>query len=472
MTLKKEKELGMTRVEVPGFLLSVNPATGSEITRHKEDTDAEVEAKLSAAAGALATWRLLSVAERGKYLAAVARKIYDSSPRLSALLAQEMGKPVGQALREVERFAERCEYFGLHSEELLASERVETPGRVNWIQYEPLGVALGIMPWNYPFGQASRWAVPALMAGNVALLKHASNVTLCASAMVELFEAAGLPNGVLTLLRVNGRRLGPIISDDRVASISLTGSDAAGASVGELGGRHLKKMVLELGGSDPFIVLRDADIAAAATAAARARVQNSGQTCTAAKRFIVDESVADAFEGRLVAEFQQFLTGDPMDPSIDVGPLATRQGRSELERQVERSIEQGATVAYRARRVESDGFFFPPTVLVGVTPAMVVAQEETFGPVAPVIRVPDEQAALAVANSSVYGLGGSIWTCDVERGRDLAGQLEAGMVGINSLVTADPRLPFGGVKKSGFGREMAAHGIRELTNVKTVTVGA
>ena len=362
--------------------------------------------------------------------------------------------------------------FGSHSEKLLESERVETPGRVNWIRYEPLGVALGIMPWNYPFGQASRWAVPTLMAGNVALLKHASNVTMCASAMVELFEAAGLPRGVFTLLRVSGRRIGPIVSDDRIASISLTGSDAAGESVGAIAGRHVKKMVMELGGSDPFIVLRDADVEMAAASAVRARIQNSGQTCTAAKRFIVDAKVAAVFEERLVAEFQRLHTGAPMDPETDVGPLATLQGRSELDRQVAQSIEQGATLAYRANRVESGGFFFPPTVLLDVTPTMVVAKEETFGPVAPVIRVADESTALAVANASVYGLGGSIWTSDVEHGSYLARQLEAGMVGINSLVTADPRLPFGGVKRSGYGREMAAHGIRELTNIKTVTVGS
>jgi succinate-semialdehyde dehydrogenase/glutarate-semialdehyde dehydrogenase len=342
----------------------------------------------------------------------------------------------------------------------------------HWVRFEPLGVALGIMPWNYPFGQASRWAVPALMAGNTAILKHASNVTQCALALAEIFDAAGLPPGVFAILRVPSERVGQIVADKRVASVSLTGSDTAGVSVGEIAGRHLKKMVLELGGSDPFLVLDDADVEAAAASAAKLRTQNAGQTCTAAKRFIVNERLAAPFEECLVSEFAKLRLGEPLDRTTDIGPLASPKGVETLEGQVARSIAQGARVAYQAPEVDSPGFYARPSVIINVTSEMPVASEETFGPVAAVLRVPDDAAAVRVANASVFGLGASIWTRDRERALALSTKLQAGMVGINTPVVADPRLPFGGVKRSGFGREMSVHGIRELTNIKTVSIGS
>jgi succinate-semialdehyde dehydrogenase/glutarate-semialdehyde dehydrogenase len=453
-------------------LISINPTDGEEIRRHAEDSPEEIERKISDAAQAFAQWRTVDVVQRGECLIGAAERIVATRGELSELLAQEMGKPLGQAEREVDRFAERCRYFAEHTVDLLAPERVGVDGAEHWIRFEPLGVALGIMPWNYPFGQASRWAVPALMAGNTALLKHASNVTMCANAMEDIFTEAGFPRGVFTVLRVSSSRLAPVIADSRIASVSLTGSEEAGVSVGRLAGASLKKMVLELGGSDPFIVLGDADIKAAAAVATRARTQNCGQTCTAAKRFIVAEAIADEFEECLVHEFELLRVGDPLDPDTDLGPLATADGVTALAEQVKESVNQGARVAFAAPAVESPGFFSPPIVLVDVTADMTVAREETFGPVAPIIRVRNEEAAVQAANASSYGLGASVWTGDRDRGLLVANALDVGMVAVNGLVLADPRLPFGGVKRSGFGREMSVHGIRELTNIKTVSVAA
>jgi succinate-semialdehyde dehydrogenase/glutarate-semialdehyde dehydrogenase len=384
-----------------------------------------------------------------------------------------MGKPIVQARREVDRFAGRCDYFAEHTAEMLSPEHVPISGLDSWIRFEPLGVALGIMPWNFPFGQASRWAVPALMAGNTALLKHASNVTLSALAIQEVFDSAGFPPGVFTPLFVPGDRVASVIADPRIAAVSLTGSAAAGEQVGKAAGQALKKVVLELGGSDPFIVLADADVPAAAEAAARGRFgNNSGQACTAAKRFIVVAEVADSFIECFVEETRKLRTGDPVDEATDVGPLAKADSLAELTSQYEATVAAGARVAYRVGLDDRPGYFFPPTLLADVSPDMVAAQEETFGPLAAIITVRDEDAAIRVANQSPYGLGCSIWTADTERGSILAGDLEAGMVAINSLVVADPRLPFGGMKRSGYGREMSVHGVRELTNIKAVNVGS
>jgi succinate-semialdehyde dehydrogenase/glutarate-semialdehyde dehydrogenase len=451
-------------------LISINPATAREISRHREDSTGDIERKIDSAARAFVEWRKLDFGQRGKYLLAASERIVSERSRLSDLVAREMGKPIVQAEREVDRFAERCRYFATETVNLLAPEHVQTESAESRVQFDPLGVALGIMPWNYPFGQASRWAVPALMAGNTALLKHASNVTSCALAMEEIFLAAGLPPGVFSVLRVGSGRLGAVIADDRIASVSLTGSDATGAAVGAVAGGSLKKMVLELGGSDPFIVLDDADVEAAAAVAARARTQNCGQTCTAAKRFIVSTRIASVFEERLIHEFEKLHVGDPLERETDLGPLATAEGVLQVARQVDESVSQGARKGFQGAVVESGGFYSPATILLDVTSDMTAAREETFGPVAAVLRVRDEEAAVQTANASVFGLGASVWTADRERGLAIATALDAGMVAINGLVLADPRLPFGGVKRSGFGREMAAHGIRELTNIKTVSV--
>jgi succinate-semialdehyde dehydrogenase/glutarate-semialdehyde dehydrogenase len=454
-------------------LYSINPATEQEIGRFDEDSPVQIEDKIATAAAAFRSWRRTSFDERGALMRRAADRIRADREHLSRTLVDEMGKPIVQARREVDRFAGRCDYFAQHTAAMLSPEHVPIPGLDSWVRFEPLGVALGIMPWNFPFGQASRWAVPALMAGNCALLKHASNVTLSARAIQEVFASAGFPPGVFTPLFVSSDRIPSIIADPRVAAVSLTGSAAAGEHVGAAAGQALKKVVLELGGSDPFIVLADADVPAAAEAAARGRFgNNSGQACTAAKRFIVVAEVADEFIECFVEETRKLRTGDPLDETTDVGPLAKSDALVELTGQLEATVAAGARVAYRAELEARRGYFFPPTVLTSVAPDMVAAQEETFGPLAAVVAVRDADAAVQVANHSLYGLGCSIWTADTEKGLALAGDLEAGMVAINSLVVADPRLPFGGVKRSGYGREMSVHGVRELTNIKAVNVGS
>ena len=454
-------------------LRSINPTTEQEIARFDEDSPAEIEAKIAAAAAAFRSWRRTTFGEREALMRRAADHIRANRERLSRTLVDEMGKPIVQARREVDRFAGRCEYFAEHTAAMLSPEHVPIAGLDSWIRFEPLGVALGIMPWNFPFGQASRWAVPALMAGNTALLKHASNVTLSALAIQEVFDSAGFPPGVFTPLFVPGHKVASVIADPRVAAVSLTGSAAAGEQVGKAAGQALKKVVLELGGSDPFIVLADADVPAAAEAAARGRFgNNSGQACTASKRFIVVAEVAGAFTECFVEETRKLRTGNPSDETTDVGPLARADSLAELTGQYRSTLAAGARVAYRADLDEQPGYFFPPTLLADVSPDMVAAQEETFGPLAAIVSVRNEDAAIEAANHSQYGLGCSIWTADTERGSRLAGDLEAGMVAINSLVVADPRLPFGGVKRSGYGREMSVHGVRELTNIKAVNIGS
>lgn len=451
-------------------LISVNPASGEVIARHAEDDEAAIERKLAAVAAAMEPWGSTSAADRGEILAAVADRVRAQRKELSELVATEMGKPIVQAELEVDRFAARCGYFGDKLDELLAPELVDIDGRAHAIRFDPLGPALGIMPWNYPIGLASRWLVGALAAGNTALLKHASNVTLCAQALLGLFRDAGVPAGVFEVLLVSGGRMEAVIGDPRVASVSVTGSAETGARVGEVAGRALKKTVMELGGSDPFIVLRDADLDAAAAAAAKSRLQNSGQTCTAAKRIIVDTVVADAFEERLVQAFRDQIVGDPLDRDTTVGPLISADAVAEMAGQVEATVGEGASVVFQATEIPNAGAFFPPTVLRDVEPHMTVAKDETFGPVAAIIRADGEAAAVRLANTSEFGLASNVWTGDPDRGMELAIRLQVGLVGINGAVGPDPRVPFGGVKKSGYGREMSGHGLRELTNIKTVAL--
>jgi succinate-semialdehyde dehydrogenase/glutarate-semialdehyde dehydrogenase len=452
-------------------LHSINPYTELEIASFEEDSSRLVEQKLEAAAAAFQSWRHSSFAERRSLMLQMAQHIRNNRDRMAVVLTQEMGKPILQSRGEVDRFADRCDYFATSSEELLAPERVELAGAQSWIRYEPLGVALGVMPWNFPFGQASRWAIPAVMAGNTALLKHASNVTLSALLMEEAFKAVGFPPGVFSCLLLSHESLEPILSDRRIAAVSLTGSVAAGESIGAIAGRGLKKLVLELGGSDPFIVLSDANVEAAAKVAVRGRfLNNSGQACTASKRFIVCADVAAHFTECFIEATRKLLLGDPMADSTQVGPLAKQSAVGDLERCRDATVAAGARVAYTADAPTGTGFFFPPTVLVGVRPDMPAATEETFGPLAAIIEVTTEQEAIRVANESDFGLGASLWTGDTEKGAALVAEIDAGMVAVNSLLLGDSRLPFGGVKKSGFGRELSAHGLRELTNIKSVNI--
>jgi succinate-semialdehyde dehydrogenase/glutarate-semialdehyde dehydrogenase len=381
-----------------------------------------------------------------------------------------MGKPIVQAEAEVEKCAFGCDWYAENAERMLADEHIPTTGQDSYVAYEPLGVIFAIMPWNFPYWQVMRPFAPAVMAGNAMVLKHASNVPQCALALERMAREAGFPEGLMRTLLVSGRRAEPIVEDSRIRLVTLTGSDEAGSRVAATAGRSLKKTVLELGGSDPYVVLADADLAAAAKTAAIARNQNSGQSCIAAKRFLVADSVADEFTSLFVQAVQALKVGDPLDRATNVGPLARDDLRDALERQLAASVERGARVATGGGRRAGKGYFFDPTVLADVTPEMAAFREETFGPMAAVIRFRDEAEAVSMANDSEYGLGAAIWSRDLEKAQRLARRIESGSVFINGMVASDPRLPFGGVKRSGYGRELSSFGIRELVNVQTIWI--
>jgi succinate-semialdehyde dehydrogenase/glutarate-semialdehyde dehydrogenase len=451
-------------------MLAINPATGQPIRDYPEDPAPEVDRRIALAWEAFAVWRETSFAERGRRLRAAAGVLRDRGPKYARLMTDEMGKPISSALAEVEKCAWVCEFYADHAERFLAPQRVATDAAESFVRFDPLGPVLAVMPWNFPFWQVFRFAAPALAAGNVGLLKHAANVPGCGLAIEEVFREAGIPDGGFATLLVPAAGVARVIEHPCVRAVTLTGSEAAGREVARVAGRALKKTVLELGGSDAFLVLADADPAAAATAAAAARCVNSGQSCIAAKRFIVEEAIAARFEEAFAAAMAAMRVGEPLDPQTQVGPLAREDLLADLESQVERSLDRGARLLTGGRRLDRPGFFYPPTVLAGVEPGMAAFEEETFGPVAAVVRCRDADDGVALANRSPYGLGASVWTAEPGRGRDLAARLEAGSVFVNEIVKSDPRLPFGGVKSSGYGRELAEFGIREFVNVKTVWV--
>jgi succinate-semialdehyde dehydrogenase/glutarate-semialdehyde dehydrogenase len=457
-------------------LRSVNPATGEELASFDEHPAEELDRALAEADSAQQEWRNASLGERARVLVAAARLLRERRPEYARLATLEMGKPIAEAEAEVDKCAWNCEFYAEQAERLLAEEPVETEAQASYVAYQPLGVVLAIMPWNFPFWQVLRFAAPALMAGNAALLKHSPNVPRCALAIERLLVAAGAPAGLFRTLLVSDASVGQaterLIADPRLSAVTLTGSERAGAAVGAAAGRALKKCVLELGGSDPFIVLADADLSDVAEQAARARFSNAGQSCIAAKRFIVEQTVAEEFEQRLVDATAALPVGDPLDPATRVGPLARADLRDTLERQVEESVAKGARVLAGGHRLDGRGWFFAPTVLAGVTREMPVFQQETFGPVAAVIRAEDAEAAVELANDTPYGLGASIWTQDTEGGRQLGRRVQSGTLFVNGIVASDPRLPFGGIKRSGYGRELATVGIREFTNIRTFWVQA
>ena len=453
------------------MLKSIDPATGRELATFEEADEAAIEAAIARAWNVRHGWRDAGVQHRAQLLRAVAGVLRADKARYASILTAEMGKPIVEAEGEVEKCAWTAGWIADNAARLLADEHIESTGTKSYARFQPLGVVLAVMPWNFPFWQAFRAGLPALAAGNVMLLKHASNVPQAALAIEEVFREAGLPEGVFQTLLIGPKAVDRIIGDRRVAGVTLTGSEAAGAHVAETAGRVLKKSVLELGGSDPFVVLEDADVGLAATVACRARNQNNGQSCIAAKRFIVVDGVADEFEKTFVSAVGALKVGDPTDRGNQVGPLARPDLVDALERQVKESVAQGARVLVGGKRLDGQGNYFAPTVLGGVTARMPVFREETFGPVAALIRVKDEEEALAVANDSDFGLGSCVWTADVERGERFAERVEAGLVFINGMVASDARLPFGGVKKSGYGRELSAYGIKEFTNVQTIWVG-
>ena len=453
------------------MLRSIDPATGRELATFPELDQAGIESAIERAWSTRHAWRDAGAEVRASILRSVAGVLRADKQRYAALLTSEMGKPIVEAEAEVEKCAWTAAWIADNAPRLLADEPIESTASESYVRFQPLGIVLAVMPWNFPFWQAFRAGLPALAAGNVMMLKHSSNVPQSALAIEEVFREAGVPEGVFQTLMIGSGPVERIVSDRRVAGVTLTGSEGAGSLVAAAAGKALKKSVLELGGSDPFIVLRDADVAAAATVACRARNQNNGQSCIAAKRFIVEESVADDFEELLAKAVGALQIGNPMDRGNQVGPLARADLVDELERQVTESVRLGARTLTGGKRLDGGGYYFQPTVLSNVRPGMPAYHEETFGPVAAVIRVEDAEDALRVANDTDFGLGSAIWTADVGRAKKLAERVEAGLVFVNGMVASDARLPFGGVKRSGYGRELGSYGIKEFVNIQTVWVG-
>jgi succinate-semialdehyde dehydrogenase / glutarate-semialdehyde dehydrogenase len=449
---------------------TINPATGRTEKTFPTLTPDEVEALLARASAAFAEYRTTSYAERARHLITTAELMEGEVPDIARVVTTEMGKTFAAARGEVSKCALGLRWFAEHAESLLADQPIATGATSSYVRYQPIGPVLAIMPWNFPLWQVFRFAAPALMVGNVGLLKHASNVPQTALIIEDLFRRAGLPDGVFTNLFVESKDMAAIIEDPRIAAVTLTGSERAGMSVAASAGHALKKSVLELGGSDPFIVLESADLEAAVRTAVNARVQNNGQSCIAAKRFIVVEPVADEFLQRFTEAMAALVVGDPFDPGTDVGPIVSEAQRDELLAQIQEARSQGAVVHPGGPVPEGEGWYLSPTVLSGITPDMRVAQEELFGPVAMVERVPDLEAAIAVANSTSFGLGSSVWSSDGDEIERCITGIEAGAVFVNAMVASTPELPFGGIKRSGFGRELSELGLKEFTNPKTVWI--
>ena len=452
-------------------IVAINPATDARIAEYPSLDSKEIQNAVRRAHRAFTAWRDTGFAERADRLREVARLLRADTTNYARLMAEEMGKPVSGGAAELEKCAWVCEYYAEHAERFLAPERVETDASRSFVAFEPLGVILAIMPWNFPFWQVFRFAAPALMAGNVGLLKHASNVPGCALAIEELFRRAGFPEGAFVTLLIDTKAIAAVIRNPRVRAVTLTGSTEAGKSVARTAGARLKKTVLELGGSDAYVILEDADLDLAVETSVTSRLLNSGQSCIAAKRFVVVERVREEFEDRFVERMRHAIVGDPLDPVTTVGPLARRDLRDQLHAQVRRSVERGARCVLGGDLPDGPGAYYPPTVLTEVKKGMPAYDEELFGPVAAIIPVQNERAALRVANDSRFGLGAAVFTRDPVRGSAIAArELEAGSCFVNGLVKSDPRLPFGGVKESGYGRELSHYGIKEFVNIKTVWV--
>jgi succinate-semialdehyde dehydrogenase/glutarate-semialdehyde dehydrogenase len=451
-------------------IVSINPATGEVLKSFQPLSGTEIESKLQSASAAFAKHKTLAFRERAAKMRKAAEILEDEKAALGRMMTAEMGKPLQSAVDEAVKCAWACRYYAENAERFLADELVETTASKSYIRYQPIGVILAIMPWNYPFWQVVRFVAPALMAGNVGLLKHASNVPQSAMKLEEIFLSAGFAPGVFQTLLIGSSQIDKLLADPRIVGATLTGSEGAGIQVGISAARNIKKVVLELGGSDPFIVMPSAKIDEAVSTAVKARIANNGQSCIAAKRFIVDQKIADEFESKFVTQMAALKVGDPFDPATELGPLATADALESLHADVRKSVESGARVLTGGKRLDRAGSYYAPTVLTDIPRDSPAYQEELFGPVACLFRVDGIEEAIALANDTRFGLGASAWTENpVERERFI-NELEAGMVFINRMVASDPRLPFGGVKQSGHGRELGPFGIREFTNIKTVSI--
>ena len=450
---------------------SVNPATEEVLQTYEMHSAGQIDHALHAADRAFQQWRESPFSLRSDLTHRAASLLREQKSWLSGIMSAEMGKPIVESEAEIEKCAWNCDYYAENAERFLRDEPRESGASCSYVQYMPLGTVLAVMPWNFPFWQVFRFAAPALMAGNTTILKHASNVPGCALAIEEVFRQAGFPEGVFQSLLIPGSLVSLLLRDPRIAAVTLTGSEAAGSDVASQAGRELKKTVLELGGSDPFGVLEDADLGLAVGMAIKARYQNTGQSCIAAKRFISVKQIAARFQERFVEGTRSLRLGDPLDRSTQLGPLARADLRDALELQVRESVRQGATLLLGGSRRPGRGYYFEPAVLADVRPGMPAGSEEVFGPVAALMVARDAEDAIRLANESLYGLGASLWTSDPEQARRLAKRIEAGQVFINGMVASDPRLPFGGVKRSGYGRELSDFGIREFVNIQTVWIG-
>jgi succinate-semialdehyde dehydrogenase/glutarate-semialdehyde dehydrogenase len=452
------------------MIASINPANGETLRTFEPMGSAEIDRRLARAEAAFRSYRRTSFQDRKRWLTAAASILESERDALGRIMTLEMGKPIGAARAEAAKCALACRYYVENGEKLLADEAVEVGPGKSFIRYQPIGPVLAIMPWNFPFWQVWRFVAPALMAGNVGLLKHASNVPQCALAIEDIIRRAGFPDDVFQTLLIGSKEVARVLDDPRVKAATLTGSEAAGAQVASAAGRQIKKTVLELGGSDPFIVMPSADLDRAVRTAVESRTLNNGQSCIAAKRFIVDSRIAENFEARFVQTMESLKVGDPMDESTQVGPLATPEIVDGLDEQVRRSVEMGARVLTGGHRLDRPGNYYAPTVLAGVLPGSPAACEELFGPVAVLFHADGIEQAIRLANDTEFGLGASAWTTDPGEQDRFIDEIESGMVFVNGMVASDPRLPFGGVKRSGYGRELAAPGIREFVNIKTVRV--
>jgi len=449
---------------------SINPATNETFAEYEIDSEKIVSQIIENAHKTWIKFKETPIKKRAEYLLKVATLLRNNKECYGKLITNEMGKPLNQSIAEIEKCAWVCEYYATNAEIFLAEEEIKTEATKSYVRFDPLGIILAIMPWNFPFWQVFRFAAPALMAGNVCLLKHASNVPGCSLLIQHIFELAGFPKFCFNSLLIPSTQVESIIKNPLVKAVTLTGSESAGKAVASAAGNSIKKTVLELGGSDPFIILEDADLEKAAKTAVTARLISNGQSCIAAKRFIVVEKVYDKFVDLFLQNMKNVKVGNPMDVDTELGPLVRKEALDEIELQVNKSVELGATILLGGKKIDGIGFFYEPTILTNVKKGMPVYNEEVFGPVAAVIKAKDEKEAIKIANDTNFGLGASLWTNDIEKAKLIAAKINAGNVFINELVKSDPRLPFGGIGISGYGRELSHYGIKEFVNIKTVYI--